>query len=59
MSKISMPVSTLVAWSRMAAAHPAISLMVSARVLLVDRAAKKAAFWVAEVSPLIISFMTV
>ena len=57
-SKISMPVSTFVAWSRMAAAQPAISSIVSALVLLVERAAKKAAFWVAVVSPLMISFMT-
>ena len=53
-----MPVSTFVAWSRMAAAQPAISSIVSALVLLVDRAAKKAAFWVAVVSPLMISFRT-
>ena len=57
-STISMPVSTFVAWSRMAAAQPAISSIVSALVLLVERAAKKAAFWVAVVSPLMISFMT-
>ena len=43
----------------MAAAHPAISSVVSARALLVDRAARKAAFWVGVVSPLMISFMTV
>ena len=58
-SMTSMPVSTLTAWSRMAAAQPAISSVVSARALLVDSAARNAAFWVAEVSPLMISFMTV
>ena len=57
-SSTSMPVSTFVAWSRIAAAQPAISSRVSARALLVDRAARKAAFWVAEVSPLMISFIT-
>ena len=46
------------AWSRMARAQPEISSMVSARVLLVDRAARKAAFWVGVVWPLMISFMT-
>ena len=53
------PASTRVAWSRMAAAQPAISSVVSARVLLVDKAARNAAFWVAVVAPLMISFMTV
>ena len=43
----------------MAAAQPAISTMVSAFVLLVERAAKNAAFWVGLVSPLMISFITV
>ena len=57
-SKMSMPVSTLVAWSRMAAAQPAISSVVSAFALLVERAARKAAFWVGVVSPLMISFIT-
>ena len=57
-SKISIPVSTFVAWSRIAAAHPAISSVVSAFALLVDRAARNAAFCVGEVSPLIISFIT-
>ena len=54
----SIPVSTRVAWARMAAAQPAISSMVSARALLVDRAAKKAAFWVGVVWPPMISFIT-
>ena len=58
-SKRSMSVFTFVAWSRMAAAQPAISTMVSAFVLLVERAAKNAAFWVGLVSPLMISFITV
>ena len=57
-SKMSMPVSTFVAWSRMAAAQPAISSVVSARALLVERAARNAAFWVGVVSPLMISFIT-
>lgn len=57
-SSRSMPVSTRVAWSRMAAAQPAISSMVSARALLVDSAARNAAFWVAVVSPPMISFIT-
>ena len=52
------PASTLRACSRMAAAQPVISSMVSALVLLVERAAKKAAFWVAVVWPSMISFMT-
>ena len=47
-----------VALSRIAAAQPVISSMVSAFVLLVDSAARKAAFWVGVVSPLIISLMT-
>ena len=50
--------STRVAWARMAAAQPAISSMVSARALLVDRAARKAAFWVGVVWPPMISFIT-
>ena len=58
-SNTSMPVSTLVAWARMAAAQPAISSVVSARALFVERAARNAAFCVAVVSPLIISFITV
>ena len=58
-SKTSIPVSTWTAWARMAAAQPAISSVVSARALLVDRAARKAAFWVGEVWPLMISFITV
>ena len=57
-SNSSIPVSTAVAWARMAAAQPAISSAVSALALLVDRAARNAAFWVAVVSPLMISFMT-
>ena len=57
-SKMSMPVSTFVAWSRMAAAQPAISSVVSAQALLVERAARNAAFWVGVVSPLMISFIT-
>ena len=44
--------------SRMAAAQPLISSMVSALVLLVDSAAKNAAFWVWVVSPFMISLMT-
>ena len=43
----------------MAAAQPEISSMVSALVLLVDKAARNAAFWVAVVSPFMISFITV
>ena len=46
------------ACARMAAAHPAISSVVSARALFVERAARKAAFCVGVVSPLIISFIT-
>ena len=42
----------------LAAAHPAISSVVSALALLVDKAARKAAFCVAVVSPLMISFIT-
>ncbi len=57
-SNSSMSVSTLVACARMAAAQPAISSVVSALALLVDRAARKAAFWVALVCPLMISFIT-
>ena len=58
-SNTSIPVSTFVAWSRMAAAQPAISSVVSALALFVESAAKNAAFCVGEVSPLIISFITV
>ena len=58
MSITSKSVSTFVAWARIAAAQPAISSVVSARALLVDKAAKKAAFCVGDVSPFIISFMT-
>ena len=58
-SNSSMSVSTLTAWARMAAAQPAISSVVSALALLVDRAARKAAFCVGVVSPHMISFMTV
>ena len=58
-SNISMPVSTFVALSRIAAAQPAISSVVSAFALFVERAARNAAFWVGVVSPLIISFITV
>ena len=57
-SNTSMPGSTFVAWSRMAAAQPAISSVVSARALLVDSAARNAAFWVGLVSPDMISFIT-
>ena len=57
-SNSSISVSTFVACARMAAAQPAISSVVSALALLVDNAAKNAAFCVAEVSPLMISFMT-
>ena len=57
-SSTSIPVSTLIAWSRIAAAQPAISSRVSARALLVLSAARNAAFWVAVVSPLMISFIT-
>ena len=53
-----MPASTLVACARIAAAQPAISSVVSARALLVDKAARKAAFCVVVVSPLMISFIT-
>ena len=52
------PASTRRACSRMAAAQPVISSMVSALGLLGERAARNAAFWVAEVSPFMISFMT-
>ena len=58
-SKISQGVSTWIACARIAAAQPAISSVVSAQALLVDKAAKKAAFCVALVSPDMISFMTV
>ena len=52
-------VAPVARYHSLAAAQPAISSVVSARALLVDRAAKKAAFWVGVVSPLMISFMTV
>jgi hypothetical protein len=42
----------------MAAAHPAISSVVSALALLVDRAARNAAFCVWDVSQFMISFIT-
>ena len=42
----------------LAAAQPAISSVVSALALLVESAARKAAFWVGVVSPLMISFIT-
>ena len=58
-SKTSIPGSTAVAWARIAAAQPAISSVVSARALLVDSAARNAAFCVGVVSPLMISFITV
>ena len=59
-SSTSMPSCvTAVACSRIAAAQPDISSMVSAFVLLVDRDARNAAFWVGVVSPDMISFMTV
>ena len=58
-SRSGISVSTFVACSLIAAAQPAISSMVSARVLFVERAARKAAFCVGVVSPLIISFITV
>ena len=57
-SSTCMPCCTGVAWERMAAAQPEISGMVSALVLLVESAAKNAAFWVWVVSPLMISFIT-
>ena len=46
------------AWSRMVVAQPEISSIVSALVLLVESAARNAAFWVGLVCPLMISFMT-
>jgi len=57
-SKRSIPVSTFMACALIAAAHPAISSVVSALALLVDKAARNAAFCVAVVSPLMISFIT-
>ena len=58
-SKTCMPgCATGVACSLMAAAQPEISSMVSARVLLVESAARNAAFWVAVVLPSMISFIT-
>ena len=48
-SIVSMPVSQGVACSRIAAAQPAISSVVSAFVLLVESAARKAAFCVCVV----------
>ena len=59
-SKISIsPLSKGNACSRMAVAHPVISSIVSICALLVDNAARKAAFCTALVCPDIISFMTV
>jgi hypothetical protein len=46
------------AWSRMVVAQPEMSSIVSALVLLVESAARNAAFWVGLVCPLMISFMT-
>ena len=57
-SNSSIPVSTRVACARIAAAQPAISSVVSALALFVESAARNAAFCVALVSPLMISFMT-
>ena len=57
-SSVSTPgCSTGVASSRMAAAQPEISSIVSALVDLVESAARNAAFWVGLVSPLMISRM--
>ena len=50
--------SNFIAASLIAAAQPAISSMVSALVDLVERAARNAAFCVAEVLPDIISLIT-
>ena len=44
--------------ARIAAAQPAISSVVSTLALFVESAARNAAFCVAVVSPLIISFIT-
>ena len=58
-SSTSMPgCGTGVACSRMACAQPEISSIVSAFVDLVDNAARKAAFCVGVVCPVIISFIT-
>ena len=57
-SNTSIPVFTCTACSLMAAAQPAISSVVSAFALFVERAARKAAFWVCVVSPPMISFIT-
>ena len=58
-SNTSIPVSTFTAWSRIAAAQPEISSLVSALALFVERAERNAAFCVGVVSPLMISFITV
>ena len=50
---------TGVACSLIASAQPEISLIVSARVLFVESAARKAAFCVGVVLPSMISFITV
>ena len=50
---------TDVANSRIAAAQPDISSMVSALVDFVERAARNAAFWVGEVFPPMISRIVV
>lgn len=57
-SNNSISVSTFVACARIAAAQPAISSVVSTLALFVESAARNAAFCVAVVSPLIISFIT-
>ena len=57
-SKRSKSVSTAVACSLIAMAQPAISCVVSAFALFVERAARNAAFCVGEVSPFMISFIT-
>ena len=49
---------TGVARDRMASAQPVISSMVSALALLVERAARNAAFWVGVVLPPMISSIT-
>ena len=59
-SRTSIPsCATGVAWSLIATAHPVISSIVSALVLLVESAARNAAFCVGVVCPLMISFITV
>ena len=57
-SSVSYGLSTRSARSRIAAALPAISSMVSALVLLVESAARYAAFCTGEVTPDMISVMT-